>query len=246
MATLTVERVPCASLTFYPHNPRLHDVAMIAESLRENGLYRPLVVQTSTRFVLAGNGTLEAALSLGWTEIDAVFIDCADIRARKIVLADNKTADAGSYSADDLANLLLSLDDLSGTGYSASDLARLGGELPAGFAELDPDAPPPEPALITCPRCSYSIPVVSGGQLPVGRHAHRYVQRRDGGRCHRLRHISLKSPGSAPKSGAGGLPWSRRADVLRSPRPVRDRRVWPGPGKHTHPGPFGINKSGRR
>ena len=78
----TVERVPCSSLSFYPGNPRLHDVPAIAESLRVNGQYRPLVVQKSTRHVLAGNGTLEAAISVGWEQIDVVFIDVDDLSAK--------------------------------------------------------------------------------------------------------------------------------------------------------------------
>ena len=151
-----VERVPVGSLAFYPGNPRTHDIAMIAESLRENGLYKPLTVQRSTRFVLAGNGTLEAAIGLGWAEIDVVFADVDDLRARKIVLADNRTSDLGGYSADALAALLASLDDLAGTGYTADDLARLSSELPAGFAPLDPDVPAPA-RLVTCPQCGHEF-----------------------------------------------------------------------------------------
>jgi ParB-like chromosome segregation protein Spo0J len=152
-----IARVPCDSLAFFPGNPRTHDIAMIAESLGENGQYRPLVVQASTRYVLAGNGTLEAALSLGWAEIDAVLVDVDDLRARKIVLTDNKTADAAGYSADDLAALLVSLDsDLAGTGYTADDLARLTAPLPEGFQPLDPDAET-EPKLVTCPACGHEF-----------------------------------------------------------------------------------------
>jgi ParB-like chromosome segregation protein Spo0J len=151
-----IERVPCGSLGFFPANPRTHDIAMIAESLRENGQYRPLVVQASTRYVLAGNGTLEAALSIGWEQIDAVLVDVDDLRAKKIVLADNKTADAAGYSADDLAALLASVDDLAGTGWTASEAARLTGELPEGFAILDPDAEA-QPQLITCPACGHEF-----------------------------------------------------------------------------------------
>jgi ParB-like chromosome segregation protein Spo0J len=151
-----IERVSCGSLAFFPGNPRTHDIAMIAESLRENGQYRPLVVQASTLYVLAGNGTLEAALSLGWDQIDVVQVDVDNVRAKKIVLADNKTADAAGYSADDLATLLASVDDLVGTGWTASEAARLTAELPEGFSLLDPDAEA-EPKLVTCPACGHEF-----------------------------------------------------------------------------------------
>src|SRR5450755_4786138 len=121
MTPLTVERVPLSSLTEFPGNPRRGDVDAIAESLRTNGLYKPLVVQKSTGHILAGNHTWKAALSLGWDQIDAVFIDADDLRAKKIVLADNRLSDLAGYSADDLAALLTSVDDVTGTGYSAAD-----------------------------------------------------------------------------------------------------------------------------
>lgn len=121
-----VERVPVSSLGFYPGNPRVGDVPAIAESLRENGQYAPLVVQASTRRVLAGNHTLKAAMSLGWDEVDVVLVDADDARARKIVLSANRTADLGAYDDSALAELLTALeDDFAGTGWAEEDLAAL-------------------------------------------------------------------------------------------------------------------------
>lgn len=57
----------------YPLNPRRGDVNAIADSLQHHGQYRPIVVQKSTNFVLAGNHTLKAARKLGWTRIAATF-----------------------------------------------------------------------------------------------------------------------------------------------------------------------------
>lgn len=121
-----IETVPAASLEFYPGNARRGDVPMIAESLRENEQYAPLVVQRSTRYVLAGNHTLKAALSLGWAEVDVVFVDVDDKRARKIVLSANRTADAATYDDEDLAGLLAGLDgDYDGTGWTGEDLTEI-------------------------------------------------------------------------------------------------------------------------
>jgi ParB-like chromosome segregation protein Spo0J len=126
---------------------------MIAESLRANGLYKPLVVQKSTNHVLTGNHTLRAARDLGYEEINVVFADVDDATARRIVLVDNKSADSASYDVDDLAALLAKVEDFAGTGYSSDDMARLSTDLPEGFPVLDPDAPGREPKTVECPEC---------------------------------------------------------------------------------------------
>lgn len=148
-----VLRVPVGALLEYPDNPRRGDVGQIAESLRVNGQYKPILAQQSTNHILVGNHTWKAAVSLGWTDIAVVYADVDDLSAKRIVLADNRLSDIAGYSADDLAALLMTVDDLAGTGYSAGDLSRLSAVLPEGFKELDPDAPPPEPATVTCPNC---------------------------------------------------------------------------------------------
>lgn len=67
--TLAALAVPIETLNHYGTNPRKGDVSAIAESLRVHGQYRPIVVRTETREVLAGNHTLAAARDLGWHEI---------------------------------------------------------------------------------------------------------------------------------------------------------------------------------
>ena len=113
------------TLKEHPGNARRGNISVLAESLKVNGQYRPIVVQKSTNYVLAGNHLLRAARSLGWERIDVVFIDCDDDQALKIVLADNRTADLGEYDDDLLRRLLSDLEDLEGTGYNESDLAEL-------------------------------------------------------------------------------------------------------------------------
>ncbi len=116
---------PLARLQQYPGNPRRGDVAAIAASLEANGQYRPVVVQKSTGYVLAGNHTVQAAESLGWSEVAAVVLDVDDDRAARIVLADNRTADLARYDDGALLHLLNDLDDLDGTGYDDHDLEAL-------------------------------------------------------------------------------------------------------------------------
>lgn len=122
-------RLGVNQLTPHPANARRGDVDLIAESLRVNGQYRPIVVQKSGLVVIAGNHTLQAAKSLGWDEIDTVIIDVDDEAALRILLVDNKANDEATYDDRSLADLLQSLTDtplgFEGTGFADHDLADL-------------------------------------------------------------------------------------------------------------------------
>jgi ParB-like chromosome segregation protein Spo0J len=115
----------------YPGNARRGDVDAIAASLEANGQFQPLIVQQSTEHVLIGNHTLRAARKLKWRKIDIAYVDVDDNQARKIVLAANRTADLATYDLDALAVLLSEVDDLTGTGFTADDLAGLHDQDPA-------------------------------------------------------------------------------------------------------------------
>lgn len=135
-----MQRVQTDSIRTHPQNPRRGDVDVIASSLDTNQQFVPIVVQTSTRYVLSGNHTLMAARKLGWQEIDAVLVDVDDQHAYRIMLAANRTAELGhGYDSDALAELLSYLDgDLEGTGFSDDDIAGL---------ITPPQLPDDEPAL---------------------------------------------------------------------------------------------------
>jgi ParB-like chromosome segregation protein Spo0J len=66
---------------------------------------------------LAGHHVWQAAKDLGWSKVAVTWVDGDDNFCRKIVLADNRTADLGTYRHDDLVDLLESLPDLTATGY---------------------------------------------------------------------------------------------------------------------------------
>jgi site-specific DNA-methyltransferase (adenine-specific) len=137
--------VPVDSLVPYPGNARKHATPIIVESLRLNGQYRPIVVQRSSGQVVAGNGTLLAVRELGWSHVAATFTDCDDETARRIVLVDNKANDAAWYDNKALAELLQSVADLAGTGFTQAELDELlAAELPRP-ALTDPDDVPGVP-----------------------------------------------------------------------------------------------------
>lgn len=165
---LTVEQVPVVDLRNYHKNPRTGNVTRIAESLRVNGQYRPLVANRGTHTgreyeVLAGNHTLKAARDEGWDTIAVSWVDVDDDQAARIVAADNRTADLGSYDDRLLAELLGDLPDLGGTGYDPGDLdsimQRIGGFDGEDFKDFDEDIggddDKDDPVTLTCPSCSY-------------------------------------------------------------------------------------------
>lgn len=126
----------------YHENPRRGDVDTIAESLRVNGQYRPIVVNKGTRTgrdmeILAGNHTYLAARQLGWDMIACTVVDVDETAAARIVLADNRTSDLAGFDTEQLAALLQSLDDLEGSGYTEKDLAAL-----TPYDDTPPDADP--------------------------------------------------------------------------------------------------------
>lgn len=123
---MAMERVALDSVQVHPANPRRGNVPAIAESLERNGQFAPIVVQASTRYVLAGNHTTLAARALSWDHIDAVFVDVDDQAAYRIMLAANRTQELGRYDSDALVELLSYLDgDLIGSGYSDIDVQAL-------------------------------------------------------------------------------------------------------------------------
>jgi len=113
----------------HPENVRQGDVGAISESLSFHGQYRPIVVQRSTNFVLAGNHTLKAARSLGWSHVAATFVDCDDDRALRILLVDNRTNDLASYDEPALIDALKRVNEtdegLLGTAFDPSALDEM-------------------------------------------------------------------------------------------------------------------------
>lgn len=128
--------VPVSAITPHPRNPRRGSVELIKASLMANGQFKPLVVQTDTGYVLAGNHTLKAARELKWETVSVVYVDVDDDRAMKILLADNRTGDNSTYDDAALLELLHGLNgDFVGTGYTIDDQEDLA-YLLQGIAEV--------------------------------------------------------------------------------------------------------------
>jgi DNA modification methylase len=137
---------PIATLREDPSNARRHDqrnVEAIAASLREFGQRKPIVA-LSDGTVLAGNGTLRAALSLGWESIAVATFEDLE-QAKAYAIADNRSAELATWDDQLLVDALSAMDaSLRETiGFSAAEFGRL---LRAVEGLTDPDETPPLPA----------------------------------------------------------------------------------------------------
>lgn len=133
---LTVRRVPIESLRPDPENVRLHsdrNLAAIKASLSAFGQQKPIVVRADGT-VVAGNGTMEAAKALGWTEIDVVETALEGSALRAFAIADNRTAELAEWDAVALARALAELEDPRSTGFSAAEVAEFGSVMADGDA----------------------------------------------------------------------------------------------------------------
>ena len=130
MNDLRVVKVKIDSLLFDPDNARKHstnNIDSISGSLKRFGQRKPLVV-TGANIVIAGNGTLEAAKKLGWSEIVVAYVpsDWTFEHARAYALVDNRTAELAEWDTDKLAMQLIELDSV---GWELDDV---------GFEKLEP------------------------------------------------------------------------------------------------------------
>lgn len=146
---MKVESVSIATLSQDPANARKHDdknLEAIKASLRRFGQQKPIVVDSSN-VVRAGNGTLAAAIALGWDSINVVQTDLQGSEATAYAIADNRTAELAEWDESVLAASLSSLADvdvnlLSESGFSDEEVEKLlqsfdvaDGEMPDSIGE---------------------------------------------------------------------------------------------------------------
>jgi len=122
---MTIESVAIEVLSADPVNARKHgqrNLDAIAASLRRFGQQKPIVVD-SRGIVRAGNGTLAAAKSLGWTQINVVRSDLSATELTAFAIADNRTAELAEWDAEVLSGLLAD-GELGDVGFTDDELEK--------------------------------------------------------------------------------------------------------------------------
>lgn len=159
VADLAGLAAPVDRLELLPGNPRRGDVEAVARSLAAFGQRKPIVARRDGT-VIAGNHTLQAARSLGWSEIAVVWVDDDDATAKAFALADNRTAELGGYDDAALADLIAEVQAadealLAATGWSGDDLADLMAKLESQVEQVpqmvEDDGEVPQPPAKTVP-----------------------------------------------------------------------------------------------
>lgn len=137
-----------SELTANPRNARTHSkkqIEKIAKSIKEFGFISPAIIDDKGVLV-AGHGRLEAAKSLGMTEIPCITAShLSEKQLRAYMLADNRIQmDAGW----DEEILKVELNDLAGMDFDLSltgfDLSEISAHVRHGVIEGEDDAPEPE------------------------------------------------------------------------------------------------------
>jgi len=138
--------VPLKTLSHDPQNARRHskrNLDAVRASLEEHGQVKPVVAMPDGT-VIAGNGTLEAARSLGWEYLAVVTFMGDAHAARRYGVQDNRTAELADWDDDALASILSDMRtedaDLEALGFSDVELDRLLAEaVPLSLGTTDPN-----------------------------------------------------------------------------------------------------------
>jgi len=156
---LKVEIVSIKSLICDPSNARTHsntDIASLSAIIGKFGWTNPILVRPDGR-IIAGHARLEAARSLGLTEVPVIRISgLTEAQYRAVAIADNKLALSAGWDEDrlrvELARLRKEDFDLKLTGFDEEELDRLLLELKEADIPIDPDSVPPIPqTAVTVP-----------------------------------------------------------------------------------------------
>ena len=129
---MVIEKIKVADLSEDPANARKHserNIAAIVSSLRRFGQQKPIVIDKSN-VVRAGNGTLQAAMQLGWETVACVRTELMGGEPTAYGIADNRTSELAEWDESVLSALLQGIviedeDLLIATGFDESDMEKL-------------------------------------------------------------------------------------------------------------------------
>ncbi|MEK6677415.1 MAG: ParB N-terminal domain-containing protein, partial [Planctomycetota bacterium] len=152
---MKTEMMEVGKLVKDPRNARTHDdrnIGTIMHSLKTFGQQKPIVIGADD-VVMAGNGTLEAAIQLGLDRVPVhVAAELTPAQAKAYRIADNKTNELADWNFELLPielSELKALDiDLNSLGFDDDDLAKIfAGDVTGGLCDPDDIPEPPDEAI---------------------------------------------------------------------------------------------------
>ena len=112
---MKVENVRVEAIRPNPDNPRKitrKELEKLKNSIQEFGLVDPIIVNrhdTRNGIIIGGHQRLEAAKSLGYTEVPVTYVDLTQEREEQLNIALNRIS--GEWDEDKLQNLLKRMYD---------------------------------------------------------------------------------------------------------------------------------------
>lgn len=141
---MQIEKVKISSLILDPANARKHNqknLEAIKGSLAKFGQQKVVVVDENN-IVIAGNGTVQEAKALGWTEIVVNRTDLRGTDKTAFAIADNRTGELAEWDDDVLSKTLEGLKeggfDLDSIGFDEKDFLKF------SFGEIVADKDEPK------------------------------------------------------------------------------------------------------
>lgn len=166
---LRVKRVKLDELIPDQANARLHrerNLDSIKISLTRFGQQKPIVIDEKN-VIVAGNGTYEAAKSLGWLDLNVVQTKLSESERVAFGIADNRTAELAEWDFDVLGRVLASMKDETAqlaAGFTRDEVNRIVKDLTPEFEATDSDNVPRLDLQnsIKCPECGHEFDRPSG------------------------------------------------------------------------------------
>jgi len=149
---------PLGELRVDPANVNRHDersIAAVAGSLARFGQQKPIVVDAAGVCV-AGSGTVEAAVRLGWTHLAAVTTGLTGSDRTAYAIADNRTNRLSEFDEGALGKLLadLAAEDaalVEAAGFTGDEVAMLLAVVDFGDGQNEATEMRPIVATVTIP-----------------------------------------------------------------------------------------------
>lgn len=172
-----IELIPIDSVRPHPRNPREGDVGAITQSIEAHGVFKQLLIQKSTGYIIAGNHTWRAEKAKGLKRVPVTYLDVDDDAALQIMLADNQSTDLATNNETKLVEVLQDLASrgkLGGSLFTGDDLDAMMSRLnrPLDLRDIAGQAPmvsQPQATATMSPRVEEAGPetFVQGMPAPV-------------------------------------------------------------------------------
>lgn len=132
----------------WENNARIHtkrNYDELKKSLVKWGQTKPILVQKSSMRIIAGNGTYQAMVALGWDKVSCHVLDIDDVSAEALAIADNRTGLLSQWDDKVLTESLVHLQEegcLDLTGFDNLELDKMLSFQDGGmFEKVTPDSP---------------------------------------------------------------------------------------------------------